>query len=173
MEELPPFDPSFPLIEVDQLAQQALQPAAEASRADGVGIDIHDLLFFGFRLRCWRLIAKLSQQLERRQLKIFLVGAGLLLLFLLLGCCAPLVSPEDDLLPLGQVEQELVQSLGDPAVLLVVILEILQQWALAGGLARLQWLARFAPFGVLHHRISSVLHLLGAGVAIEALHLFD
>ena len=51
VEELPPFDPSFPLIEVDQLAQQALQPAAEASRADGVGIDIHDLLFFGFRLR--------------------------------------------------------------------------------------------------------------------------
>jgi hypothetical protein len=38
-----------------------LQPAADASRADGVAIDIHGLLFFGFRLGCWRLITKLSQ----------------------------------------------------------------------------------------------------------------
>ena len=104
VEKLPPLHLGFPFVEVDQLANQAVNPAAEATGTHRLRIsvnDLHFLLAFDLGHRCW--ITQLRQQLTGGHLQLLLVGAGLLVFGFFCGSTAPFVVPKPDRRPLRQI----------------------------------------------------------------------
>ena len=89
-------------MEVDQLPQKAVHPAAQAAGADRLRVFISDHLpIAALLLGHWLWIPQLCQELTGRHLEVLLVSRRLAFLVQLPRGGAPSIGPEMDLLHLG------------------------------------------------------------------------